>query len=39
MLFSDLFDLELIVWEGDLPTLPNYLPSDDVTLEELAHTP
>ena len=39
MSFSELFDLGVIVWEGDLPTLPSYIPTDDVTLEELAHTP
>lgn len=28
MLFSDLFELGAIVWEGDLPTLPDYIPTD-----------
>jgi hypothetical protein len=29
MLFSELFALGAIVWEGDLPTLPDYQPTDD----------
>lgn len=34
MSFSELFAAGAIVWEGDLPTLPDYQPtdSDDVTL-------
>lgn len=39
MSFADLFDLGVIVWEGDLPTIPDYVPTDDVTPEELALTP
>jgi|LakMenE01Jun11ns_1017448.scaffolds.fasta_scaffold9780282_4 hypothetical protein len=29
MSFSDLFDLGAIVWEGDLPTFPDYFPTDE----------
>ena len=32
MSFAELFELGAIVWEGDLPTLPDYIPTDeDVT--------
>lgn len=29
MSFSDLFESGAIVWEGDLPTFPEYFPTDD----------